>query len=336
VTGRPRVAALSAAAALVIAAVVGCSSSSPKPTPSRSTPSSTSRSTPPPVTTTSAHHLDVHLLSLHLPEALSRSVVFDDGHSLLVCGGLTNGDHSVAQIWRVTPSTESVRAVGTLDVAVHDAAGALVSGRRVVIGGGGAHEVDVVQTCPTAGAGRAVGRLPTPSSDLVTAATSARTYVVGGYDGTRAQNAVLATDDGVHFRVLGHLRVGVRYAAAVVGPDALWVFGGDVNRRPTAMVQRVDLHTGAVTVATSMPGALSHASVVELDGVVYLAGGRTASGAATATIWRVDTRTGTVRRAGELPAAFSDAGAASAGATAYLIGGEGAQRWTTVVELRLT
>jgi hypothetical protein len=137
----------------------------------------------------------------------------------------------------------------------------------------------------------------------------------------------------VHFRVFAHLRVAVRYAAAVLGPDALWVFGGDVNRRATANVQRVDLRTGTVTSAASLPSALAHASVVVIDGVPYLAGGRTSSGAATATIWRVDPRSGAVHRAGVLPAAVSDAGAVSRGATAFLIGGEDASRRSTVIEL---
>jgi len=279
--------------------------------------------------------LTAQVLPVHVPVPLSRSVVFADGGSLLVCGGLTNGDHSAGRVWRLTPSNRSVRAVGTLAVAVHDASGAVVSGQRVVFGGGAAHEVDVVQTCPTTGSGHTVGRLPAPSSDLVSAASSAQAYLVGGYDGTRAETAVLATTDGVHFRVLAHLRVGVRYAAAVLGPDALWVYGGDVDKRATSTVQRVDLRTAVVTLPARMPDALSHASVVVVDGVPYLAGGRMRSGAATATIWRVDLRTGALRRAGALPAPVSDAGAASTGATAYLIGGEAAQRRTTVVELRL-
>jgi hypothetical protein len=279
--------------------------------------------------------LVAQVLSMRLPGPLSRSVVFADGRSLLICGGLANGDRSVSQVLRATPSDGAIAPVGALTVAVHDAAGAVLSGRRVVVGGGAAHEVNVVQTCPTAGLGHAVGRLPVPSSDLVTAESEQRAYAVGGYDGTRAETAVLATTDGVHFHLLGHLEVGVRYAAAVIGPDALWVFGGDVNRRATATVQRVNLSNGKVTRARPLPSALSHASVVVVDGVPYLAGGRTSSGAASSTIWQVDARTGVLTRVGRLPEALSDAGAASLGSVGYLVGGENSGRLTTVVQLRM-
>jgi hypothetical protein len=79
---------------------------------------------------------------------------------------------------------------------------------------------------------------------------------------------------------------------------------------------------------------LSHASVVVLDGVAYLAGGRTASGSASAVIWQVDGTTGRVQRVGSLPQALSDAGAVSIGSRGYLVGGEAGTRLATVIELR--
>ena len=279
--------------------------------------------------------LHAEVLGWRLPAPLSRAVAFVDGSSFLVCGGLLDGDRSTAQVMQVSPAGGIVRPVGTLALAVHDAAGATLAGQRLVVGGGGAHEVATVQTCPTSGRGRTIGQLPTPSSDLVTVTSAAHSaYVVGGYDGQTAQANVLATADGVRFRVAGRLRVGVRYAAAVLGPSVLWVLGGDVARRATATVQRVDLRTGAVSVGPSLPMPLSHASVIYLGGAPYLVGGRTRDGAATATVWRIDPATGRLTRAGQLPAPVADAAAVSFGDTAYLIGGEGSRRVATVVRLR--
>jgi hypothetical protein len=79
-----------------------------------------------------------------------------------------------------------------------------------------------------------------------------------------------------------------------------------------------------------LPVPLSHESVFDLRGSIYLAGGRSA-GATIATIWRFSPGDNQLVQEGSLPAAVADAPAAVVGTAAYLVGGETPARSSTII-----
>ena len=270
-----------------------------------------------------------------LPVPLSRSVVeMGDGGKLLVLGGLTSNDRTVATITEIDPATGSSRPVAQLAKAAHDAAGALIGGDAFVFGGGGATELATVQRwAPGTPAAAAAGALPTTRSDLVTVQSGGQVYLVGGYDGRRPVANVLRTTDGTTFTTVSVLPEAVRYPAVAMLGTTLYVIGGQSASGETNAIQAVDITTGSARVVVRMPAPISHAAAVTIDGAVYVLGGRRA-GAALDEMARFDATTGALTAVGRLPLALSDAGVATAGDTAYLIGGEAATQLTSVVEVR--
>jgi hypothetical protein len=221
---------------------------------------------------------------------------------------------------------------------VHDATGALLNRTPFVFAGGNTTTVDDVQQLSASGRmARVVAHLPQPRSDLVAADAEGSAYVLGGFDGTTSLSAVLRTSDGRHFTSIAQLRSTVRYpaVAAVVSPhgDKLLVFGGEHDGVPIDDVQSVDVTTGRTTVIGHLPQPLAHEAAVELDGSIWLVGGRSHD-VLQRQIWRWDPRTRRVIRAGSLPYAVADAGAASAGSAAYIVGGETPSQTDRVVVLR--
>ena len=68
-------------------------------------------------------------------------------------------------------------------------------------------------------------------------------YLVGGYDGTNPTRDVLVTTDGVQFRTVAQLPIGVRYPAVTALGDKVFVFGGELNGSQSSSVQEIDLPT---------------------------------------------------------------------------------------------
>ncbi|MFI5053694.1 MAG: hypothetical protein ACHQDE_04975, partial [Acidimicrobiia bacterium] len=89
-----------------------------------------------------------------LPTPVAREVVVTDGQRLIVVGGLDATKFSTPAVVTVNPTDGTSRSAGTLQEAVHDAAGAEVGARILVFGGGGPSENGTadVQAVPTAGA----------------------------------------------------------------------------------------------------------------------------------------------------------------------------------------
>jgi len=306
--------ALVAVAALVLAA---CGSSS-APTPNDAAAAS-SGSTP---SVAARVRLSVTQESWRLPAAVSRPVVLAAGDQFVVAGGLRAGDQSRSQVHTIDPTSGRVTASGNLSTPVHDAAGAVLSGRSVVFGGGATTSLPTVQTIARRGRGTVIGTLPRPRSDLTSVTVDGAAYLLGGYDGTVVDRSVLMTTDGVTFQQVAQLPVGVRYASAAAVGHVLWVFGGERNGVPVDLIQRVDLTTGRSRVAGHLPRPISHASAVTLQDHVYLAGGLTTGARRTAAVLRFDPVTHGIQVAGRLPSAVSDAGAVVVGDAAYLVGGE--------------
>ncbi|HYK66611.1 MAG TPA: hypothetical protein VEV45_01610 [Streptosporangiaceae bacterium] len=277
-----------------------------------------------------------------LPAAVSRPVVLQDGGGFVVLGGLATGDTSTSRIVQVDPASGDSRIAGSLAVAVHDSAGAVIGDRFFVFGGGSTSTVPLVQAW-TAGSATEVARLPEGRSDLAAATLGGTTYIVGGYDGSAMTPAVLATTDGVTFRPVARLAVPVRYAAVAGLGSTLWVVGGvtstsEGGTTDTDAVQKVDLSSGRVTVTGRLPQPMAHATALNLDGQIFVLGGRSGT-APSATILRLDPASGAFVPAGHLPQAMSDAGSVVVGGVGYLVGGEvtdPAQPLDTVVALRMS
>src|SRR5581483_5726900 len=172
-------------AVLAAAVVGGCSSSGG----ASHTSAASSASSPSSSTTTTAPR----------PASLRATVA-----SWSLLAGLTAADQSTARVVSVDPAAGHTSVAGALAEAVHDAAGATVGGAPTVFGGGAARTVDIVQgfSAPT---GHVIGHLPQARSDVASALIDGTAYVVGGFDGTALTPDVLATTDGVHYRVVGRL-----------------------------------------------------------------------------------------------------------------------------------
>jgi hypothetical protein len=275
-----------------------------------------------------------------LPAAVSRPVVLPDRSGFVVLGGLATGDTSTSRIVQVDPATGDSGIAGSLAVAVHDSAGAVIGSRFFVFGGGSVSTVSFVQAW-TAGSATNVGSLPEARSDLSAATLGGTAYIVGGYDGSAMAADVLATTDGLTFRPVARLALPVRYAAVAGIGNTLWVVGGVTSTSEggitdTDAVQKVDLASGRVTVTSRLPQPMGHATALVLDGQIFVLGGR-AGTVPSATIFRLDPASGAVTRAGNLPEALSDAGSVVVRGVGYLVGGEvtgPTQPLDTVVVLR--
>ena len=148
----------------------------------------------------------------------------------------------------------------------------MLAGRAVVFGGGAATTVADVQAWD----GRrttTVGSLPQPRSDSAAASIGDTAYVVGGFTGQGMARDVVATTDGHTFRVVGRLRIGVRYPAVAAVGQYIYVVGGELATTEgtlaggqTDAVQRIDPATGQVRVIGHLGHGLGHASAFAIGG----------------------------------------------------------------------
>jgi len=262
-----------------------------------------------------------------LADPVSRAVAVAERRRIVVLGGLTTGDVTTGRVIVVRPSTWASHLAGQLREPVHDASGAALSGSATVFGGGAATEVSNTQRW-TAGTSRIVGALPGPRSDSAAVTIDATAYVVGGFDGSRMVRSVLATTDGRAFHVVARRNQGVRYPAVTAFGSAIYVFGGELattegtsTGAQSRLVQRVDPATGRTRIVGKLPWGIGHAMAFELDGKLYVAGGRRGT-SATARIWQVDPTTVHVTAVGRLPQAISDSAVVPLSHSVVLIGGE--------------
>ena len=260
-----------------------------------------------------------------LPAGISREVVLPGPGGLLIIGGRTPSGASTNAVTSLDPVTGATRAAGRLAQPTHDAAGFVLGGRVLVLGGGTTVSVPVIQAFTPGTAATVTGAMSRARSDSSGVSAGAAGYVLGGYDGTDLDPRVLATTDGAHFRVAARLPVPVRYGAVAAAGGLIWVFGGQTAAGPTDVIQRVDPATGAAAVAGHLPLPVQGAAAISLGGRIYLAGGATAQGT-SGTVYSFDPATRRVGVAGQLPVPVGYAGAAVAGGTGYLVGGEDGSR----------
>ncbi len=335
---RRRIAVLGAAVVVAIAvflAVNAGSSPAPKPTPA-ATHRPASASIP---------AVEAGLLPWALDQPLSREVLLPGaGTSVVVVGGLSPSGQSLGRVFSLDTATGTISNLGSLAVALHDAAGAEVGGHSLVLGGGSPNTIADVEGFPLASSvtGTVIGRLPQPRSDASAVAIGHTVYVVGGYNGTSADRQVLATTDGAHFSVVADLPVAVRYAAVAALDRRIYLFGGEevggsTPGEPVDTVQMVDPSAGTATIVGHLPGRLAGAAAAVLDGHLYVAGGAAPSGTAssgsgssesssstvpTTAVYAFNPATNQVEGAGTLPSAVAYGAAQVVGNRAWLVGGE--------------
>ncbi len=269
------------------------------------------------------------LLRWTLFEPLSRAVTLPGPRAgqLTVLGGLTTGDASVAGIAVLDVATGARYYTGALTGPLHDAVGAVLEGRDLVLGGGAYASVATVQAVPiTLARATTIGSLPQPRSDAAAAVIGRTAYIVGGYDGTTLDGAVLATTDGTRFSTVASLPVPVRYPAAAALGGRLYVFGGQTSSgAATPVIQVIDPATHTAAVIGQLPEAVTGASALVVSGVLYVLGGSTAAGGGippNPSIWAFDSATATLRLAGHLPLPVAHAGALAVDGRGWIVGGE--------------
>ncbi len=276
--------------------------------------------------------IQIARLRVHLPGPRSRAVALILDHALVLCGGITGTGATTGSDLRFDPRSGRITSVGHLAAPVHDAGAATLRGVSYIFGGGRFGPGAVVQRVSSNGTSVIIGHLPVARADLVAVALGGKVLIVGGAATTRPDRRVLATTDGIRFRTVATLAIGVRYPAVVAVADLLYVIGGSTPTGDVRIIQAVNPRTGAVRIVGHLVHPLSHASALVLGDQILVAGGRSAGSAQTA-VWRFDALTGHVTRAGRLPYAVSDAASAVVDGVGYLIGGEGAGPLATIISL---
>jgi DNA-binding beta-propeller fold protein YncE len=241
----------------------------------------------------------------------------------VLAGGLTAQDTSTANV--IGLHGGSARSEGSLPAAQHDAPAATLAGAVYVFGGGdGTRQLDhILRIDGRTGRAAAVGRLPAASSDSSAATIGATAYVVGGYTGTHWLNTIVAVRPDGGSRIVGHLPVGLRYAAVAAAGSSLVIAGGSLpDGSASRAVYRFDTGRRLVTRLASLPAATTHAAAASLGGTVFIIGGRGSQlGSVSSAILAVDLVTGRIASAGHLRSARSDLAAVSVGRRIVIAGG---------------
>jgi outer membrane protein assembly factor BamB len=252
---------------------------------------------------------------------VSRATAVVDGAGVVIMGGLDTNQASSSGVFRLDPTNGSLTQTGTLALATHDAAGALIDGRPFLFGGGAQTVVDAVQAVPSTGSATTAAHLPQRRADLASVQIGRTVYLIGGYDGTTAARDVLATTDGMAFTVAARLPIGVRYPAVAAVGNTIYVFGGEWAGTSSDAVQAINVRTGSARVVGHLPEPRTQAAAFVIAGTVYVAGGVTAKGT-SADILRFDVSHASFTVAASLPAPVADAAVAVIANQAYLVGGE--------------
>ena len=244
-----------------------------------------------------------------LPEPVQREVAVGDHGVILLAGGLDRGQQSTNGVFRLTLAGH-LTLLGSLPVAFHDAAGALIGDALYVFGGGAASSSSTVQRFNLeTGRGSVVAHLPRPLSDLESAVTPNGVYLIGGYDGVSGRREIYRTRDGTHFILAARLPQPARYAAVAALGNTVVIANGTGVYALGSKLRRVG------TLPTQANGDAAFA----LGGHVYVAG---------SSVYRV--YPGPVERVvASIP--VSNAGTAMSRDNAWIIGGSTGSGTTAAV-----
>jgi hypothetical protein len=163
------------------------------------------------------------------------------------------------------------------------------------------------------------GKLAVASAGAAVAVPDARVVVAGGSAGTPVQLG----RPGHAFARLGTLPSPLASAAAFASGGAAYVIGGEHGgAAPSDRILRIELGSGAVTVAGRFVEPLAGAGYAQRGDALLLAGGWTGTQYATA-ILRF-TLPGTATLVARLPVGLRDPAVALVGGTLYVAGGRNA------------
>lgn len=273
----------------------------------------------------------VRMSPLRLATPTSRGVAFAAGSNIVLAGGFT-GAGTTGSVIQIPLSGGSSVTLGSLRYPVHDAAGVVLAGSMLVLGGGATTQDAWVQR--VGGGGRSIlrGRLPALRADLGAVMVGSEAIVVGGGAGGAADPRILATSDGAHFRLVARLPVAVRYAAVAAVAGTVFVIGGAASSGDVATIQAIDVAAGTARVVGRLPMTVSHATALTIGGSIVVAGGRRA-GRALDVVLAIDPTTLAVRTGARLPQPMSDAAGVVVGGVGYLVGGEAARPLGTIVTI---
>ena len=270
-----------------------------------------------------------------LAAAVQDAAVAVAGGRVLLLGGIDAAGNSTDAIVALSGTPPPAARMPSPQ---HDAQAAVLAGRVYVFGGGEIASYDhIVAVDPAGGGVTHAGQLPSRASDVAVAVLGRTAYVVGGYDGAAPLDTIVAWRPGAGARVVARLPFGLRYAAVAPLGGRLLIAGGTTAAGVSDAILSYDPASGGVVQVGVLPGPLTHASAVALQGRIYIVGGRrSAAGAQTAQILELDGASATASVAGELPRPLSDAAVAISGGRILVAGGEGASGHAQRAVLALT
>ncbi len=269
------------------------------------------------------------LASATLPAPLERSSVVATKNGLMNLGGLDASGNSTSNTYSINVSTDKKNKkvsikFGTssnLQIPTHDAAAAFLGNAAYLFGGGQSTTVATVEKLQS-GTTTVTGTLPNPRSDLSLVQTSSTAYIVGGYNGSVLDPNVISTSNGSNFTTVGQIVYPVRYGAAALSGDTMYVFGGESGGSLTTNIQAINVSSGQSEIVGQLPVALQGASAAVLDGKIYIIGGANQNGAMTSTIYQFDPTTAMITVAGNLPTPLGYSGSSVYQNHIVIVGGE--------------
>jgi N-acetylneuraminic acid mutarotase len=257
-----------------------------------------------------------------LPYVVERAAGAVIGNTGYMLGGLIPGDNSISTILAVDLNTGAAKRVGTLPIAVHDAAAAPYGSDVLLFGGSDPSGTLVQRFDPATGNVTTIGHLPRVLSDLAAVSIGGTVYVVGGFDGTRARREVLQTTNGHDFKTIATLPTGLRYAAVAAAGSKLIIAGGQTQSAPASRsIYLVDTASGSVRRLATLPVSIAHAVLLVRGDSAFLIGGRDSAGRPTARVWRITTSTGVISASTPLAIPLADPTLMTNGTRAILAGG---------------
>ena len=267
--------------------------------------------------------------SATLPAPIERSSVVATKNGLMNLGGLDSSGNSTSNTYSIDITTNkksqkvsiNFGPSSNLQVPTHDAAAAYLGDAAYLFGGGQSSTVGTVERVQ-AGTATVTGSLPDPRSDLSLVQTPSTAYIVGGYNGNVLDPNVLSTSNGSTFNTIGQIVYPVRYGAAALYENTMYVFGGESGGALTTNIQAIDLSTGQSEIVGQLPVALQGASAAVLNGQIYVIGGANQSGSMTSTIYQFDPSTAMVSIAGSLPTPIGYSGSSVYQNHIVIVGGE--------------
>jgi hypothetical protein len=131
----------------------------------------------------------------------------------------------------------------------------------------------VFRVAETGGPVATAAHMDEPLSDLGAVTIGGRAYLVGGYTGTKFASAVLRYGAGGKTTTVARLPAGTRYAGvAAIGPT-IYVAGGLTTSGATSAVYAVNIAADTANQVATLPAPEDHAALAALGGELYLVGG---------------------------------------------------------------